>query len=224
MIGELPGSKRGVLALIGACCAISGQALAFEAEAGFEVVSDYRWRGISMSHERGAATFSESAAFQNGIWVASSLGSLSEDYGGEELSASAGYSARFAEIDWSMGVAAYAYPGADDIDYQQGLLSAERTLGAFKLAAGFEYAPKQDNLDGSDSYGWLRGEWAAGEHLAFHAQWGVNDGAMAIAKRAEDIDVGAAFMLGPAMFSARYVDAETIQSAVVFGISVARAP
>ncbi|MET0183095.1 MAG: TorF family putative porin, partial [Caulobacterales bacterium] len=219
--------RRGVYILCASAAAYAcaaSHAHAFEAQGSLDFVSDYRWRGLSMSHERAAATLAVEASWQSGVWVSSSLGTISEDYGGEEVTLSAGVSANFAGADWSLGAAAYAYPDADDLDYQQALASAAYPVGPVTFSAGIEYAPEQDNLDGDDTYAWLRGEWGPNEQLTLHAQWGVNDGAMAIVERAEDIDIGAAYAIGPALISLSYVDAETVPSAVVASVRLAYAP
>lgn len=196
-------------------------ASAFAAETSGEIalVSDYRWRGLSLSDGDPSLQAEATLAFDNGAWLWGNANSVGDALGGAEIALGAGLTRTFAGLEWTLGATRYLYPGEADIDYTEADLTAARTIGALTLSAGIEYAPPQDDVAAPDSYLWIGAEYAASERVTLHARVGQDDGAFAPAPFAFDYGLGVSAAVGPICLELSYVDAETATPAIVFGVS-----
>jgi uncharacterized protein (TIGR02001 family) len=190
-----------------------GGGLSFEAEAG--VVSDYRYRGVSLSGERpavqGGVTAYGPAGFYAGVW-ASSI----EEYGigpdGDgaraELDFSLGRSFSVGAWEVDLAASAYTYPDGDGVNYVEFPVSASRTAGAWTWTVGGAVSPPQTgNGDETNTYLFGAAEWAWPERpVTLTASIGREDGAWYDGKL--DWSAGARFDLGKANISLTYVDAD----------------
>lgn len=221
---------------VGASLILAGTARAQDAEAdGWSLsgeigaVSDYQYRGYSLSGGdpaiQGGLTVSAPHGFYVGLW-----GSQIEEYGvgpdGDgariEVDVSVGRAFSAGGWDWDVALLHYGYPDGTDVDYFEIPVSAARAVGAFTTTLGVEYAPGQDNLGGDDNlYLYLAGDYAP-EHwpVALSARIGREDGAFANGKI--DWMAGLAKDIGPVSLSLQYTDSDGpgADSAVVGGISV----
>lgn len=117
------------------------------------VVSDYRFRGISLSDRdpalQGGVDFGVDMGFFFGAWA-----STVADTGGSniELDLYGGYGNAVAGIDYSVSVVGYIYPGGEDVNYVEVFGNAEKTLGPATLQLELAYTPEQDNFEDDSFY------------------------------------------------------------------------
>jgi len=144
-------------------------------EANVALVSDYRFRGVSLSDEsialQGGVDLGWESGFYTGFW-----GSTIEPVGSSELELDlyAGYGGETAGgIGYDVGVLVYTYPDEDDALYAEIYAGLSRTYGAIDHGVGFAWAPEQDNIGDDDNlYLFYAGEAALGE-TAFSLAWGL---------------------------------------------------
>lgn len=217
--------SRRVAIWLGALAALgfAAPAHAFDLEAQAAIVSDYRWRGVSLSDEQASLQLEGSVSFNNGAWLWASANSISDVYGDAELGIGAGYDATFATLDWSLGVTAYVYPGADDLDYAELNASAGRSIGPMTVSGGLDYVPAQDNVDAESHYAWL-GLAAEVGHVQLHGHIGYDDGFVRIGEQTLDYSLGASLAAGPWGADLSFVDSEAEDEAWVLRLSRTFAP
>ncbi|MEM9618049.1 MAG: TorF family putative porin [Pseudomonadota bacterium] len=121
--------------------------------ANLSVVTDYRFRGISLSNRdpaiQGGVDVSTAAGFFAGTWsstVANTGGS------NVEIDLYGGYANGVAGIDYSVRAVGYVYPGGQDVNYYEFFGNAERTVGAATVKLGLAYIPGQNNFSNSNFY------------------------------------------------------------------------
>ena len=120
------------------------------------IVSDYRFRGVSLSDGniavQGGVDIAHSSGFYVGTWGSSMT---SGDYGAVELDLYGGWSGEITSgVSADIGVLYYAYPdglSGADLDYVEFYGSLGFGLGPAELTAGVAYAPKQDSLGNDDN-------------------------------------------------------------------------
>lgn len=217
------------LTVVGAARAQDAQADDWSLSGEIGAVSDYQYRGYSLSGGEAVVqdglTVNAPLGFYFGVW-----GSQVEEYGvgpdGDgarfEVDLSVGRAFSAGGWDWDVALLRYGYPDGTDVDYFEIPVSAARAVGAFTTTVGVEYAPGQDNLGGEDNlYLYLAGDYAP-EHwpVAVSARIGREDGAFADGKI--DWMAGLARDVGPVSLSLQYTDSDGpgAESAVVGGISV----
>lgn len=196
-----------VFALAGQAAAEEESAVSLEGEIG--VVSDYRYRGYSLSDEepaiQGGLTLSLAGGFYAGVW-----GSSIADYAGADIEVDlmAGVAFSAGGLDWDVGVIRYSYPDGVDVDYWEIPVSASKTWGAFTGTASFQYVPEQDNTGNEDNrYFSLGGDYAPESWpVSVNFSVGHEDGAFADGKL--DWSAGVAKEFGPVTFSLTYADSD----------------
>lgn len=147
---------------LGAMLAVSVSALAIapathasegiEIEANVALVTDYRFRGISLSDRnlalQGGFDVSFPSGFYAGVW-ASSI----EPVGAAELELDlyAGYTFEAGGLEFDFGAIVYTYPGESDTHFWEVYGSAGFSLGLLESTVGIAYSPTQDNIGGDDN-------------------------------------------------------------------------
>ncbi|MGY6531706.1 TorF family putative porin [Glycocaulis sp.] len=167
-------ASRKFTALSGAL-ALGVSALAFTApaahadelviEANVALVSDYRFRGVSLSDKDPAIQGGFDLTLPGGFYVGTWASSI-EPVGSSELEldlyAGFGFEAGGAEFD--IGVLVYTYPGASDSHYWEVYGSAGFETGLLESTFGFAYAPDQDSIGGEDNlYLYYEGAFPLGD-------------------------------------------------------------
>jgi uncharacterized protein (TIGR02001 family) len=194
------------------------------------VVSDYRYRGYSLSDEQPAIQ-AELTATSAGGWYADVWTSTIDEYAGPgdahgatvelDLSVGRGFSA--LGLDWDAAASVYTYPGASGLSYWELPVSASRTWGDLTGTAGLEYAPSQSALGDEDNrYVYLAADWAPESWpVSLSASIGLEDGAFADNKL--DWAVGVARDVGPVNVQLQYIDADApgIDGALVASLTKA---
>ncbi|MXP10543.1 TorF family putative porin [Pseudoblastomonas halimionae] len=198
-----------------------------------DLVSDYRFRGVSFSDEdpaiQGSINLEHSSGFYIGTW-ASSL----EDsglYGSIEVDLYAGYATEIAPgTGLDIGLLYYAYPNGDsafgDAEYFEPYVSLTQALGPVDATIGAAYAPSQDALGNADNI-YLHGGLDAplpGTPISLSAHAGYSDGSLAYVGSYWDWSLGASADIGPLTVGIAYIDTDLPDvpgqdTAVVFSIS-----
>ena len=212
---------KGLLPFIAVCALtiVAPSARAADLSATAALVSDYRWRGVSLSDGEPSQQFDLTLSNDAGVWLWGGANSVSESYGDSELGLGFGITRGFADIDWTFGVQRYAYPGASQLDYTQVGLSAVRALGPISLSAGVDYAPRQDNLAQNDVYAWFGWEICPIERVKLTGHVGRDEGAWAPSPGAVDFSLGAAATAGALELGFDYVGVEDSAPAWVFRLA-----
>lgn len=122
------------------------------------VVSDYRFRGISLSDGdfaiQGGIDISHESGFYIGTWGSSLADFDPKAYGATKLDIYGGWSGDVTEgVTVDVGVLYYYYPNsvAGDFDYWEPYASVATTLGPVDATFGVAYAPDQDSLGSEDN-------------------------------------------------------------------------
>jgi len=146
------------VSLLSALVATSPAAYAQESDSLFSfsanaaVVSDYRFRGISLSNRdfaiQGGLDISTKSGFYLGTW-----GSSIESYSGSEteLDIYGGYSGEVGALTYDVGLLAYTYPGSDGTAYLEGYASLSGSAQKLDWTVGYAYAFNQDSIGGQDN-------------------------------------------------------------------------
>lgn len=128
----------------------------FEFNGNFGFVSDYRWRGTSLSNNNMAIQGGFSAnrgGFYGGAWASNFAGLGNLDT--LELDIYAGYGLKLSEgLKLDLGGKYVAFPGVDNSSFFRvsGSLSAD--VGGGSVGVGIDYEPQQNDtfLDGGDNH------------------------------------------------------------------------
>lgn len=190
------------------------------------VVSDYRFRGSSLTGRdpaaQGELTLSHASGFYGDVYVSSieEYGIGVDGDGAEvEFTLTAGWSGEVAGYVIDAGVSAYRYPGGEDVDYVEIPVSAERAIGPVTVKAGFAYAPEQSALGDDDNrYVWTGADFAPyGWPVSFTGQVGYEDGGNALDGKT-DWTAGLRAPLGPLTFGLDYVDSDADEGTAVASV------
>lgn len=180
------------------------------------VVSDYRYRGLSLSDEKPAlqagATFSAPGGWYAGTW-----GSTIEEYGvgadgdgaNVEIDLFVGKAFSLGAFDVDVAVQAYVYPDGSDVNFAEIPVSISRTVGSWTLSLGAVYTPRQD-IAVPEANRYVSGAlvWQAPERpWQVSARVGYEDGAFAPDGKL-DWEVGASRTVGPMTLGLSYVDTD----------------
>jgi uncharacterized protein (TIGR02001 family) len=146
------------------------------------LVSDYRYRGVSLSDDRPALqadlTYTSAAGFYANAWT-----STIAPYGGarHELDLTLGRQFTIDGFAFDAAASAYTYPGAPSRDYLEIPVSLSRTFGAWTWSGGAAYAPAQRGTFGrANTYAFLKSVWKpARSPISFTATFGHEDGGFA---------------------------------------------
>jgi uncharacterized protein (TIGR02001 family) len=154
----------------------------FDLSATVTLVSDYRFRGLSLSGRDPAVQGSIDVEHQSGFYMGTWASSISEFAGANvEVDVYGGWRGGVGGIDLDVGVTGYLYPGGEDANYYELLGSASVTLGPAGAKLGIAYAPDQSNLGSEDNfyaYGQIRSA-IPGTPFTLVAQVGHENGALA---------------------------------------------
>lgn len=130
-------------------------ALSFEGSGAF--VSDYRFRGLSLSDGHAAAQGAATARHRSGAYVGvwgSTLDGFGELGGSNlELDLYAGVRRPLAGGTVDIGLLYYAYPGSSggDFEFFEPYASYSHTLGPATMKLSAAFAPAQDGLGGASN-------------------------------------------------------------------------
>ncbi len=163
------------------------------------VVSDYRFRGVSLSAGdpaiQGGIDVSHASGFYVGTWGSSIEGG--DAFGEMELDIYAGWSGDVAEgVSFDVGLLYYMYPTdggpvIDDfnVNYWEPYASVTTAIGPAEASFGVAYAWDQDSLGGDNLYLYTDlGTSLPGTPISLSAHLGYTDGVLAPPLLAGDLD------------------------------------
>lgn len=153
------------------------------------VVTDYRFRGVSLSGGdpaiQGGITITHETGFYVGTWGSSIDDGGSDIYGDVELDVFGGWSGEVTDgIGLDVGLLYYAYPtnaAGVDAEYIEPYATVSGTLGPVQAKLGVAYAWEQDSLGGNDNL-YVFTKLSAGipnTPITLNAGLGYTDGALA---------------------------------------------
>lgn len=178
------------------------------------VVSDYRFRGLSLSNEEAALQGGVTASLANGaygyVWASTidEYGAGADGKGATvEVDFVLGWAGSVAGFDVDASAQLYAYPGGSDVNYVEFPVSVSRAAGDWRWSLGAAYAPAQRALGHDDnSYGWAAIAWE-GAPLQVQLRAGYEDGAYAPGGK-WDWSAGVSRAFGPVVAGVAYVDSD----------------
>lgn len=175
----------GPVAAVSAVIAVPAQAQdsadagsAFELSANAGVVSDYRFRGISLSDKDPAIQGGIDLGHESGFFIGTWASSI-EDYAGAnvEVDLYGGYGTTVGAVDLSVTALYYAYPGGSGVDYFELMGSVSTGVGPATVGMDVAWVPSQDNFGGDNFYVAGNLEVPFGESgAAFFGHVGLEDG------------------------------------------------
>ncbi|MGR4863218.1 TorF family putative porin [Caulobacter sp. LARHSG274] len=200
--------------LLAAISADLAHAASLTAEGGVVAVSDYRFRGLSLSDRKPALQADLTVSHKSGAYAsvfASTIIEYGQDAGGKgatvELDYAAGWAFTGAGLDFDVAASAYTYPGGVGVDYVELPVQGSKTLGPWTGSVGFAYAPEQHALNRDNRYQWTGLDYnGAALPVALSARIGREDGAFANQKT--DWSLSASRTWGHLQASASYVDSD----------------
>ena len=190
------------------------------------VVSDYRFRGYSLSDKAPALqaglTLGHASGFYGDVFVSSidEYGIGNDGDGADaEITGSIGWAGVLAGFDVDAAVTAYQYPDGDDVNYLEAPVQIGQTVRDVTWTLGFAYAPAQtplgdeDNRYGSAGLAYAPETWP----ISLSASIGYEDGALAPEGKTDwAFDVAHEF--GPTTLRLTWVDSDVEDGALVASV------
>lgn len=187
------------------------------------LVSDYRFRGLSLSGGDPVLQAGVTLSHTSGLYADAYLSGI-EEYGvGEdgdgadlEVTLTAGWAGSWLGLDWDAALSAYKYPDGDDVDYLEAPIQASKAFGAYTATVGMAYAPAQSALGDEDN----RYVWAGLDHtpetwpISLSVAVGYEEGAWAPDGKT-DWRVGAFLPLGPLTAGVEWIESDAESGALV---------
>jgi uncharacterized protein (TIGR02001 family) len=212
---------RAVLAAaIGFVPGAPGFAQDVNVEAELGAVSDYRFRGVSLSNRRPAVQAGLTLEHKSGAFAGVWGSTIAQTDGGAqaEIDVLAGYSAEIAGgLTFQAVGTFYAYPSDAGLNYVEGGATLSYEIGDLTPEAGLSYIPAQsatENESGSrrdNVYAFAGAEYAiAGTPVTVKARAGWENGAFDLSDRGGkwDWELGASAELGKVTVGLAYVDSD----------------
>ena len=174
-------------------------------------VTDYRFRGISLSNKKPAfqpsVTLSHSSGFHVGTWLSNVA-----DNGGDDLEVDliGGWGKTLGPIDFDINATYYLYPRAHALNYVEFITTASHTFGQLTIGTTFAYTPKQsDSAPKRGLYGAVNAAFAIPKTpLTVSGSFGIEDNAFYRNKRDWSIGVSAdviGFTIGASYVKASHI-------------------
>ncbi len=183
----------------------SGSRITFSANVG--IVSDYRFRGLSLSDRDPAIQGGFDIAMDNGLFVGTWASSVSDTGGSNvEVDIYGGYSGSSAGLDYTVTALAYIYPGGTGVDYYEFSGAVDKTIGSATVGVLVAYVPDQTNFPGDNLYiSGTAGYAVPDTPISLTARLGRE--ASAVSKK-WDWEAGISYDHGPFATAISYVDSD----------------
>lgn len=202
-------------------------AVAFEHELG--LVSDYRYRGLSLSDEglalQGGVTASLASGLYGSVWASTidEYGAGADGKGATvEVDYALGWASAIAGLDVDVAVTRYTYPGGEDVAYFEFPVTVAKSWNTWIATVGGAYAPRQKALGTEgDGYGFGRLEWSPSSiPVSLAVQAGYETGAFAPGGK-WDWSASASRQFGPITAELAFVDSDRAGGGLVAGLKAA---
>ena len=171
---------------------------AWEIDGEIAVLSDYRFRGLSLSSKDPEVTAEISVSHESGLYFGAWATNVALEDGADDVEVDlyAGFAADAGPLSFDVGAIYYLYPDFSDFNYIELYGSVGTAVGPGTVSLGVAYAPSQDNLGNTDNtYVFVSGDLPVGDSpLSLHGTFGIEDGAFADNKK--DWLLGASYDLG----------------------------
>ncbi len=214
--------RKQIFTLAAACAALGSMAVATpafaqdeeaeEAEGPISVsvtlaaVSDYRFRGVSLSDKDPAFQPSITVSHESGLYVGAWASNIASNPGDDvEVDLYAGFAGGDA-VTYDLGVTYYVYPGVSAFNYVEFIGKTGTTVGPVTLGGVLAYAPSQDGTGNTDNI-YVGGTAAfaiPNTPLTFNSSVGLEDGAFGDNKI--DWSLGVSASVAGFTLGASYVD------------------
>ena len=191
---------------------------------GVAVVSDYRFRGVSLTNKDFAVQPALTVSHESGLYVGA-WGSNVAPNGGDdaEVDLFAGFSGGDG-VTYDVGATYYLYPGASGFNYVELAGKLGTTIGPAQLGATVAYVPSQNNTGNQDNI-YIAGNLGVGipgTPVSLSASLGLEDGAFGNYK--VDWSFGATAEVEGFTLGASYVDTSRFigglgKAGVVFSVA-----
>ena len=189
-------------------------------------VSDYRFRGISLSNHKAAIQPSITVTHKSGLYGSVWASNIANNGGDSvEVDLVAGYAGQTGAITYGLSATYYLYPRASATNYAEFIGTVGTSIGSAKVGVTVGYAPTQRNIGDRDNlYVAVNGSVPIkGTPLSLAGSFGIENGAFGMAKRDWSLGLNAdvaGFTLGAAYVDTARAGAGSLgKPAAVFSIS-----
>ena len=196
---------------------------------GVAVVSDYRFRGVSLSDKEFAVQPYLTVKHESGLYVGTWASNLADNAGDDvEVDLYAGF-AGGEEVTYDIGATYYVYPGVSSFNYLEFTGKLGSTVGPATVGVQLSYVPSQDNTGDNDNiyFGTNAAIAIPNSPISIVGTMGIEDGAFTAGSEKVDWSLGLTAAVSGFTLGVSYVDAnrETIfaprdsAAGVVFSVS-----
>ncbi len=182
----------------------------FTLTGGIAVVSDYRFRGVSLSDKDFAVqpyvTLKHESGLYAGVWASN----LAENAGDDlEVDLYAGFSGGDA-VTYDIGATYYVYPGVSSFNYVEFTGKLGTTVGPATIGGQLSYVPSQDNTGNSDNVYLATNAAVAipNTPITLTGSVGLEDGAFTAGSSKIDWSLGATAAVSGFTLGVAYVDTD----------------
>jgi uncharacterized protein (TIGR02001 family) len=158
----------GLVMLAAPAMAMAAEPTGWSVDGELGIVSDYRFRGLSLSDKDPAVQAGVTGSSANGLY-ASVWGSTIDEYGAGadgkgatlEVDYTLGWAFEVSGVSVDAAVSRYTYPGGEDVAYFELPVSVSRDWNDWAATLGAAYAPSQKALGhGDNRYVFAKLAWA----------------------------------------------------------------
>ncbi|WP_295446018.1 TorF family putative porin [Sphingorhabdus sp. EL138] len=196
---------------------------------GVAVVSDYRFRGVSLSDKDFAVQPYLTVSHESGLYVGAWGSNLADNAGDDvEVDLYAGF-AGGEDVTYDISATYYTYPGVSSFNYVELTGKLGSTVGPATVGVQLSYVPSQDNTGNNDNiyFGTNATIAVPNSPISIVGSMGVEDGAFTAGSEKVDWSLGLTAAVSGFTLGVSYVDAnrETIfaprdsAAGVVFSVS-----
>ena len=175
---------------------------------GVAVVSDYRFRGVSLSDKDFAVQPYLTVKHESGLYAGVWGSNLAENAGDDiEVDLYAGF-AGGEEVTYDIGATYYVYPGVSSFNYVEFTGKLGSTVGPATVGVQLSYVPSQDNTGNSDNiyYGTNATIALPDSPISIVGSMGIEDGAFTAGNEKVDWSLGLTAAVSGFTLGASYVD------------------
>ncbi len=171
-------------------------------------VSDYRFRGVSLSDKDFAIQPTITVSHESGFYVGAWASNIAENSGDDvEVDLYAGF-AGGEELTYDIGATYYLYPGVSSFNYVELTGKLGSTFGPATVGVQLSYVPSQDNTGNNDN--WYYGTNATialpQSPISIVGSIGIEDGAFTAGDEKVDWSLGLTAAVSGFTLGASYVD------------------
>lgn len=177
---------------------------------GVAVVSDYRFRGVSLSDKDFAVQPYLTVKHESGLYAGVWASNLAENAGDDlEVDLYAGFAGGDV-ITYDIGATYYVYPGVSAFNYIEFTGKTGTTIGPATVGLQLSYVPSQDNTGNSDNiyFGTNATVAIPNTPVSIVGSMGIEDGAFTAGDEKVDWSLGVTAAVAGFTLGASYVDTD----------------